>query len=140
MSWIISSDLAAVQLAATLTRLNAGDNPSSIRLYSSARPTEAVDPGDHMAEILLAKPAGTIVARVLKLVPAAGSSPMVLSTGIPRWALLCAGDGTPLANGKVTDKYGGGEIRIEGGVTPEGEDSPQLYAGGRVLLLETFLT
>ena len=93
-----------------------------------------------MAEIVLAKPAGTIVAGVLKLVTPAGAVPMVLTTGIPRWGLLCAGDGAPLANGKVTDAAGSGEIRIDGGVTSVGDDSPQLYAGGRIVLLETFLT
>ena len=142
MTWAVADDLALSQLQATLARLGAAPGPAVVRLYTSAAPDDAdpvADPGGHQAEIALANPPGTITAGVLKLAQAGGSSAMVLAAGVPRWGLLIAGDGAPLARGRVTDGDHGGDIRISGGTTPPGDDSPQLYAGGLVALTETFL-
>ena len=65
---------------------------------------------------------------------------VVLAGGVPRWGLLVAGDGVPLARGDVTNEAGTGAIRITGGTTAGGETSPTLYPGGLVGLAETFLT
>lgn len=141
MSWTVSDALALAQLQATLTRLGAAPGPAVLRLYTSTPPTGAVtDPGGHQAEIALASPPGAITAGVLKLAMAGGASAMVLASGIPRWGLLVAGDGAALARGTVSDDAHAGDIRVAGGSTPAGDDSPQLYAGGLVALTETFLT
>lgn len=143
MSWVAADALALAQLQATLTRLGAAPGPACVRLYASALPAAGdpvSDPGGHLAELPLASPPGTITAGVLKLAMASGASPMVLASGIPRWGLLVAGDGVPLARGSVSDDVHTGDIRVAGGTTPSGDDSPQLYAGGLVALTETFLT
>ena len=141
MSWETSDALALAQLQATLTRLGAAPGPAVVRLYTSTIPTGAVtDPGGHQAEIALASPPGAITAGVLKLAMASGATPMVLASGAPRWGLLVAGDGVPLARGTVSDDAHAGDIRVAGGATPAGDDRPQLYAGGLVALTETFLT
>ena len=121
----------------------AAPGPACIRLYTSTLPAagDAVaDPGGLQAELPLASPPGVITAGVLKLAMAGGASPMVLASGVPRWGLLVAGDGVPLARGDVTDNAHDGSIRITGGTTAPGETAPTLYAGGLVGLSETFLT
>ena len=143
IEWVISAELALLQLQAVLVKLNTAPGPARLRLYSSALPASGepvADPGGAMAVVPLANPAGGIVAGVLKLAQAAGTSPMVLVSGVPRWGLLIAGDGTALARGDVTDAEHDGRIRITGGKTPEGDSSPVLYAGGMVGLAETFLS
>lgn len=143
MTWVISDALALAQLQATLGRLAAAPGPATVLIYSSPMPPEAdplaVEP-DAQVTIPLASPPGAILAGVLKLAPAAGSTPVVLAGGVPRWGLLVAGDGVPLARGDVTNEAGTGAIRITGGTTAGGETSPTLYPGGLVGLAETFLT
>ena len=141
--WDIAPALALAQLQATLDRLGAAPGPAAVLIYTTPQPDAAaplvIEP-DHQASLPLASPPGGIVAGVLKLAPTAGSAPMVLSAGIPRWGLLVAGDGVPLARGDVTDNAHTGAIRISGGTTAEGETAPTLYVGGLVGLSETFLT
>ena len=131
--------LAAAQLAATLARADVGAGVARVRLYTTARPET---PGAHsdtpQAEIALAKPCGTVTEGVLSLVPAAPG--MVMSQGMPRWAELIAADGALLTDGTVTNLAGGGDFRVEGAATPEGETSPLLYAGGLVTLGTVALT
>jgi hypothetical protein len=141
--WDIAPALALAQLQATLDRLGAAPGPAAVLIYTTPQPDAAaplvIEP-DHQASLPLASPPGGIVAGVLKLAPAAGSTPVVLAGGVPRWGLLVAGDGVPLARGDVTNDTGTGAIRITGGTTAGGETSPTLYPGGLVGLAETFLT
>ena len=143
MTWVISDALALAQLQATLARLDASPGPATVRLYATPLPDAAeplVLPTDALATIPLASPPGSIVAGVLKLVQADDSAAMVQAAGIPRWGLLVAGDGEPLARGDVSDADHAGAIRISGGTTAPGDTSPALYPGGLVALAETFLT
>ena len=143
MTWVISDALALAQLYATLDRLATAPGPATVLIYATAMPTDTepltIAP-DAQVTIPLASPPGAILAGVLKLAPAAGSTPVVLAGGVPRWGLLVAGDGVPLARGDVTTEAGTGAIRITGGITAGGETSPTLYPGGLVGLAETFLT
>ena len=143
MTWVISDALALAQLYATLDRLATAPGPATVLIYTTTMPPDG-DPltiaPDAQVTIPLASPPGAIVAGVLKLAPAAGSTPVVLAGGVPRWGLLVAGDGVPLARGDVTNEAGTGAIRITGGITAGGETSPTLYPGGLVGLAETFLT
>ena len=143
MTWAISNALALVQLQATLGRLAAAPGPATVLIYSSPMPGDAeplaVAP-DAQVTIPLAATPGSIVAGVLKLAQQADAQPMCTASGVPRWGLLVAGDGIPLARGDVTDDAHAGAIRITGGTTAPGETAPTLYAGGLVALSETFLT
>lgn len=141
--WVISNALALVQLQATLARLDASPGPATLLLYTTPLPPDGDAPAiapDPQVTIPLASPSGSIVAGVLKLTQAPSASPMAAASGIPRWGLLVAGDGVPLARGDVTDNAHTGAIRITGGPTAGGDTSPSLYAGGLVSLSETFLT
>ena len=143
MTWAISDALALSQLQATLGRLAAAPGPATVLIYSSPMPAEA-DPlavaPDAQVTIPLAATPGSIVAGVLKLAQQADPQPMAAASGVPRWGLLVAGDGVPLARGDVTDSAHTGAIRITGGTTAPGETAPMLYAGGLVALAETYLT
>ena len=143
MTWVISDALALAQLQATLARLAMAPGPATVLIYATAMPADtdplAIAP-DAQVTIPLESPPGAIVAGVLKLAQQSGASPMAVTAGIPRWGLLVAGDGVPLARGDVTDNAHAGAIRITGGTTAPGETAPTLYAGGLVALSETFLT
>ena len=143
MTWVISDALALAQLQATLARLAMAPGPATVLIYATAMPADtdplAIAP-DAQVTIPLAAVPGAIVAGVLKLAQQSGAAPMAVTAGIPRWGLLVAGDGVPLARGDVTNDTGTGAIRITGGTTAGGETSPTLYPGGLVGLAETFLT
>ena len=143
MTWVISGALALAQLQATLARLATAPGPATLLLYATPLPPDTEPPAiavDPQVTIPLASPPGGIVAGVLKLVQQPSASPLAVTAGVPRWGLLVAGDGVPLARGDVTDADHDGAIRIAGGATAPGETSPMLYAGGLVGLAETFLT
>lgn len=137
----ISPTLAAVQIAATLARINTGTGAASLQIYTDTRPTSVtIAPGqDAQVVIALASPAGTITDGVLSLAASAPGGVMVLADGIPRWGRLFAADGAALADGDVTDAAHGGDIQLLGGSTPSGDTSPMLYAGGLVVLGTTAL-
>ena len=143
MTWVISDALALAQLQATLARLAMAPGPATVLIYATAMPADtdplAIAP-DAQVTIPLESPPGAIVAGVLKLAQQSGAAPMAVTAGIPRWGLLVAGDGVPLARGDVTDNAHDGSIRITGGTTAPGETAPMLYAGGLVALAETYLT
>ena len=143
MTWVISDALALAQLQATLARLAMAPGPATVLIYATAMPADtdplAIAP-DAQVTIPLESPPGAIVAGVLKLAQQPGAAPMAVTAGIPRWGLLVAGDGVPLARGDVTDSAHTGAIRITGGTTAPGETAPMLYAGGLVALAETYLT
>lgn len=131
----IGPEHVLVQLAASLAFADTGALPSRILLYADAgAATGAAPVGEPLAEIALAKPCGTIAAGTLTLHVADPAGVMVLVTGIPRAAQWISGAGHLVGAGAVTDMDHGGDFRVAGGATPDGDDSPMLYAGGLVLL------
>ena len=135
----LSSLLVTAQLQGTLDAANTGAGRSVIRLYSTPRPAALGAHSDApQAEIVLAKPCGAVSGGVLVLLP--DQPALVLSGGQPRWAEWYTASGSLLLDGAVTDNAHAGDIRVEGGATPEGDDSPQLYIGGLVYLGLTALT
>ncbi|WP_423458039.1 hypothetical protein [Ottowia sp. VDI28] len=139
MTYRIGSVLAAAQLAASLTRADQGAGFSRVRLYTTDRPdTPGVHSDTPQAVIALTKPCGALAGGVLSLT--AADPGMVMAQGMPRWAEWIAADGALLADGTVTDMDNGGDFRVEGATTPEGETSPMLYTGGLVTLGTVVLT
>ena len=134
--WEISPELALAQLAATVVRADAGAGRARLALYSTERPAsiKASHADTAQAVIELAKPCGAIVGGQLVLYVADTSGAMVMASGIPRWAEWIAGDGVVLTRCYVTDMASGGGIRVIGGATSAGDNSPMLYDGGKVLL------
>ena len=136
---VIGPEHALAQLAASLAFADAGANPSRIHLYADAAvATGAAPAASPLAEIVLAKPCGTIADGALTLHPADSAGALVLVTGIPRAARWVSGDDMLVSAGTVTDTSHSGDFRI-GGTTPAGDDSPTLYAGGLVLLGDVVL-
>ena len=96
MTWVISDALALAQLYATLDRLATAPGPATVLIYATAMPTDTepltIAP-DAQVTIPLASPPGAILAGVLKLAPAAGSTPVVRawsrSTGGARRSRQC---------------------------------------------------
>ena len=132
---VIGPEHVLAQLAASLAFADAGAEPSRIRVYADAGAATGATPGGSpMAEIVLAKPCGTIAAGVLTLHPADLAGAMVLANGIPRAAHWISGEGKLMGAGTVTDMDHGGDFRVGGAATAPGEDSPSFYAGGLVLL------
>ena len=137
----ISPQHALAQLAATLAFADDAPGASVIRLYADANAATGTVPVDApLASIALAQPCGTITGGTLVLHPADLSGAMVLATGIPRAAHWARSDGVLVAAGTVTDATGNGDFRVEGAATAQGETSPTLYAGGKVLLSDVVLT
>ena len=141
MTFSIGPEVVQAQLAATLAFADSGAGPSVIRMYATPRPAPGADPGGPaMADVVLGKPCGVLSAGALVLQYADPAGGMVLSTGIPRWARWVRSDGAMVADGTVTDAAHEGDFVVTGAVTPPGESSPTLYAGGRVLLGAVTLT
>jgi hypothetical protein len=140
-TWRVAPGTSAAQLAATIVFADTGPANARVRLYSTTRPTA---PGDHsdtpMATVVLAKPCATVVDGVLTLHPLDTDGTLVMSTGLPRWGELVNGAGALVVDGSVTDEASGGDFTVAGGITPPGETSPLLQAGGLVLLGATALT
>ena len=135
MTMTIGAEHTAAQLAASIAFADAGALPSVIRLYADAGAASGAAPsGGPLAELLLAKPCGTIAAGQLTLHVADPAGAMVLATGQPRAAQWVSGEGKLVAAGTVTDMDHGGNFRIDGAPTAPGDDTPTLYAGGLVLL------
>ena len=136
MTFLIGSEHAAAQLAATIAFADAGAGASKIRLYSAADGA-----GDLLAEIVLAKPCGFIdVFGVLTFYKADATGTMVLASGIPRSGRWISGAGLLVAAGTVTDLAHDGDFKVAGGGTAAGDNSPALYAGGLVVLGALTLT
>ena len=141
MSWAIGPQHAAAQLAATIAFADGAAGPSVIRFYTTGRPATGADPGGaHQLQITMAKPCATLSGGVLTLHPADPEGALVLSSGIPRWARWERSDALLVGDCNVTDMAGDGQLKLAGGVTPPGDNSPQLYAGGIALLGAVELT
>lgn len=135
MTFAIGPEHAAAQLAASIAFADDAAGPSEIRLYATPQPATGAAPGaDPLATIALTTPCATLAAGVLTLHPADLAGSMVLVSGIPRWARWLRSDEVLVADGIVTDVDNGGDFTVEGGTTPDGDTSPQLIAGGLVLL------
>lgn len=133
MIYEIGPEHAAAQLAATIAFADAHAQPSRIRLYS-----EPAGAGVMLAEILMEKPCATLVDGALALHPAETGT-MIMHTGIPRSGRWVTGAGLLVVVGTVTDLDHDGFFRLAGSGTPEGDNSPMLYAGGLIALDATAL-
>ena len=134
--WETSQALVLAQLLGTVVRADVGAGSARISIYTTVRPASiaAAHADTPQAEIVLAKPCGDIVDGKLVLHVQDPAGAMVAASGIPRWAEWIAADGMVLTRCDVSDEDGGGGIRLRGGATPEGDNSPMLYAGGLVQL------
>lgn len=140
MTFEIGPELAAAQLAASIAFADNAPGPSSILLFTTPKPAAGAAPGGSpQAVIALAKPCATLAGGVFTLHVADPAGALVLSSGIPRWGRWQRSDGVLVGDGSVTDMLGDGDFRVVGGTTPAGDDSPQLQAGGAVLLGEVVL-
>lgn len=141
MTFAVGPEHAAAQLVATLVFADTGANASRILLYASEQPVTGADPGAApLAEIMLSKPCGTLIAGVVTLHPSEAGGVMVLQQGIPRWGRWVSGEGKLVADGTVTDTNHAGDFQITGAGTAAGETSPMLYAGSMVMLGALTLT
>lgn len=141
MDWSLSPDAALVQLQATMAWADQGAANARLQLFTSPRPAAgAAAGGPAQVELLLAKPCGAITDGVWSLAALRPGGTMVLRDGIPRWGRWLSGTGAWLADGDVTDSAHDGAIRIAGGSTPAGDNSPMLYAGGLAVLGQTAFT
>lgn len=141
MDWQISPGAALIQLQATMAWADTGAGSSRLQIFTSAQPASGDAAGAApQVEFVLAKPCGVITDGVWSLTAAEPGGTMVLVNGIPRWGRWLTASGAWVADGDVTDLAGGGAIRIAGGATPEGDNSPMLYAGGLAILGATAFT
>lgn len=126
----------AARNAATIAQADAAPAASTVRLY-------AFQGGALLAVRALDKPCGAVrpADGRIQLSPSALND-LVAATGAATWAEWCAGDGTVLATGPVTDasgmvSNGAGGLVDTGGIGPwvlSGTQGTLLYAGGLVLL------
>lgn len=137
MTFEISSELALAQLQATIDFADDAPGKSVVKLYAEAIPTGSDTP---IATITLSKPCGVIASGSFSLIADDPLGTLVSTSGIPKGARWEKSDGTLVARGSVTDALNGGDFTVSGGDTPVGETSPQLYAGGLVLLGDVVLT
>lgn len=132
---VVGPEHALAQLAASLAFADMAALPSRIRLYAEAGVADGAAPtASPLAEVVLAKPCGTIAAGKLTLHVADPGGSMVLITGTPRGGQWVNGDGKLVSAGTVTDMGHSGDFRVGGAETAPGDDSPKLFAGGLVLL------
>lgn len=142
MLWAISDGVTLAQLTATMAYADQGGANSRIQFYTTTIPETLGSPvaDTPQFEIVLAKPCGEIAGNVWTLIPNELGGTLVGANGIPRWARWIAGNGNWVADGNVSDTTHDGAFRLIGGETPEGDDSPMLYAGGLVVLGAISLT
>ena len=132
---VVGAAHALAQLAATVAFADAGVGSSRIMIYDAAVDAAGGAPvGALLAEVVLAKPCGSVGGGKLTLNPAAAGGALALRTGIPRAAQWLAASGALVAAGMVTDAAHSGDFTVAGGVTAPGDDSPTIYAGGVLLL------
>ncbi|SDJ08562.1 hypothetical protein SAMN04489709_101191 [Paracidovorax citrulli] len=141
-TWRVGPEVALAQLEATIARADAGSGRCRVRLHTTPRPGSVVDAagGTAQAEIILSKPCASIVGGALVWHAEDAGGALVMLAGIPRWGVWIGASGIVVAEGSVTDAVHGGDFRVAGGTTPDGEDSPLLLAGGLVVLAPSALT
>jgi hypothetical protein len=120
----------AARLMGSVAFADTGAGQSRMRFYATARPALGADPGGPaLAEVVLAKPCGSVANGVLTLAQQDASGDLVLVTGAPVWARWINGEGALVADGDVSDDAGSGDFKI-GGTAAGGI----LYAGARLRL------
>lgn len=137
---VVGPEHALAQLAASIAFADGAPVPSRIQLFADPEVASGAPPvAAPLAEIVLAKPCGTLGPTGLTLHAANPAGAMVVISGTPRAARWETGDGKLVGAGTVTDMDHAGDFRIAGAPTLPGDDSPSLYAGGLVLLGEVVL-
>ena len=128
----VTAALNNARLLATRDRIDASTLNGYIEFYSAARPgTTGSGTYTAAAKITLAKPCGTINLGVLELEALTPGGEMITNTVTVLWARVFDGDGTPLADGDVTDDSGDGAFQLAG------TSGTALFAGGYLLLSTT---
>lgn len=100
-----------------------------VRLYSSA----TAGSGLLLAELVLTKPAGALVAGQFVLSQADTDGDLIALNGTPLSGRLLNGAGEIVCDGDVTAASGDGVFKVEGD-----DGTAQLYAGGRARLLNSY--
>lgn len=109
--------------------LDDGPGPARIQLFSSSSPGS----GLILAELVLAKPSGSLVAGNYVLLQGDIEGDLVARNGIPLSGRVFSGAGVRVCDADVSDADGDGVIKIEAD-----EGGSQLYAGGRVRLVDSY--
>lgn len=132
----LTQNARATRNAASIAQADAAPAASTVRLY-------AFQGGTLLAVRALEKPCGVVRPDDgrIQLSPSVLND-LVAATGAATWAEWCAGDGTVLATGQVTDasgmvSNGAGGLADTGDIGPwvlSGTQGTQLYEGGMVLL------
>ena len=124
----ITAEANQARLLAFRDLVDSAAQKGYIEFYSAARPGSITGTYTPAARATLARPCGTMVTGYLKLVPDAAGGEMVTTTATILWGRIFKGDGTPVADGDVTDESGDGAFKLAGtaGTT--------LFAGGYLLL------
>lgn len=146
MTFRIDPTITVAQLDASITNIDAAVGNSGLWFYATPQPDYGDPPGAaELFIIVLAKPCATLVGNTIVLNPLVPTGTMVVTGGRPLWARWLRGDGTLVADGKVThqdyaEDYDG-DFTLAGVAAPDLPDtSPMLLAGGIVLLGTVVLT
>lgn len=132
----LTSAGSTAMLQGLLAKADLTTSPSTIDIYATTKPATPGDAagGSPLVTIVLTDPCGSVVSGVLSLTQADSTGDLISSSGVAVWARWKAGDGSPLADGMVTDSAGAGPFKM-GGTT-----GTNLYAGGRAVLGSVALT
>lgn len=135
MTFAISVAHNNARLAGTVAYADTGLDPSRIQFYDTAQPAFGAAPGGTpLAEAVLAKPCGAVVANALVLDQADPAGDLITATGVAVWARWVNGNGDVVADGAVTDAAGAGPFKVAG------TSGTTLYAGARIIIGVTTLT
>lgn len=127
-----SQAIKNLALAGRLAFLDTGPSAARIRLYDGARTLVSADPdagNTLIAEIVLTKPSGAVVANALRLFADGAGS--VVATGTPIWARVVNGEGATAFDMDVGIAGSGANCIISDEI---------VYAGGVVSVLSAVLT
>ena len=108
-----------------VSQADAGPDASRIKLYDIKGAGRV-----HLADVVLAKPCGLVDGAGLITLQPADVPEVAVASGLVGWAEWCAGDGTYLIGGDVSDEAGDGTFKLKG----SGGSGTQVFAGGIVLL------
>lgn len=130
MTVAITQALNEARLAGVLAFLDAGAQRARLRIYAGTRPATPADApaGTPLAEVPLAKPAGTVSGGVLALAPY--DEGLIVATGVATWARVVNGADQVAFDLDCSDTGGGGDVILA---------STQLYAGGGVRPLSALI-
>lgn len=146
MTFAIDPTITVAQLNASVTNIDAAVGNSGLWFYATPQPPYGDPPGAvELFVIVLSKPCATVALGAMTLNALVPTGTMVVTGGRPLWARWLRGDGTLVADGKVThEDYAvshGGDFTLAGMPAPDLPDtSPLLLAGGIVLLGTVTLT